>query len=281
MKVPHMSTERAGVSGPAAGATPGELIAYRIPSPFSMKLVAAPGSRDWVKSTQRQFAARCLPMHIANQAGWLILTGHSFRAQWLGGAAPEQVVVEQDSQEPCPAKAHFGEGILTVICPFLFRTPSGVSLLFRGPSNRPKDGIAALEAIVETDWAVAAASINWRFTRPGIWVEFEQDEPIAMVVPQRLDLLEDMKPRVAELADDPDAERGFRAWNDGCRRFNARLRQRDPEAERIGWLKYYARGTAPHMAPDDQSKAEGHRGNLQLREFTPDSGPADNISPRD
>lgn len=244
-----------------------ELIAYRIPSPFAMKLVAAPGVREWAKSTQKQFAARCLPMHIANQGGWLILNDQTLRAKWLGGAAADEVIVEWSGQDTCAARAHFGEGILTFICPFLFRTSPGVSLLFRGPSNSPKDGIAALEAIVETDWAVAPASINWQFTRPNVWVKFEQNEPIAMIVPQRLDLLEDIRPRIAELAEDPETEQGFYAWNENCMKFNERLKKRDPEAEKIGWLKYYARGTAPHMTHAKESPAEKHRGNLFLSEF--------------
>ena len=31
---------------------------------------------------------------------------------------------------------------------------------------------------LETDWAVATASVNWKFTRAETWVEFERDEPI-------------------------------------------------------------------------------------------------------
>jgi hypothetical protein len=40
--------------------------------------------------------------------------------------------------------------------------------------------------LVETDWAVAAVSMNWQFTRPDTWVTFDRDEPICMIVPQSL-----------------------------------------------------------------------------------------------
>ena len=66
----------------------------------------------------------------------------------------------------------------------------------RGPANDPKDAIAPLEGLVETDWAVATAAMSWRFTRPNTWIDFAQDEPICMGVPQRIDPLEETHPRI-------------------------------------------------------------------------------------
>ena len=36
--------------------------------------------------------------------------------------------------------------------------------MVRGPTNSPKDGIAALDGIIETDWAHSTFTMNWRFT---------------------------------------------------------------------------------------------------------------------
>jgi Family of unknown function (DUF6065) len=43
----------------------------------------------------------------------------------------------------------------------VFRTPPGCNLYVRGPANSPKDGIAALEGIIETDWSEATFTMNW------------------------------------------------------------------------------------------------------------------------
>ncbi len=81
------------------------------------------------------------------------------------------------------AVSHFGHGILTWRLPFLFRTPVDTDLLMRGPANSPKDGIAPLEGMIETDWSPATATMNWQITRPDHVVRFVADEPIAMIVP--------------------------------------------------------------------------------------------------
>ena len=163
-----------------------------------MRLAAAPQHRDWLNRTRSGFANRCLPMRIANQAGWVVLNDRPLRARWSGGADPSAVLVEPTGAPPHAATSHFGEGILTFLIPFLFRTAPGTSLLFRGPANMPKDAIAALEAVVETDWSVAAVSMNWKFTRADVWVEFARDEPICMVVPQDLGSLGEPGPENPE-----------------------------------------------------------------------------------
>ena len=45
------------------------LIAYRV-SALSMRLVPAPRARDWMQATRDHVANRCLPLLVANQAGW-------------------------------------------------------------------------------------------------------------------------------------------------------------------------------------------------------------------
>ena len=90
--------------------------------------------------------------------------------------------------------SHFGDGILTWHLPMLFRTPAGYNLLVRGPANYPRDGVCALEGIVETDWASASFSMSWKLTRKLMPVRFEVDEPICMIVPQRRAELEEFAP---------------------------------------------------------------------------------------
>jgi hypothetical protein len=242
------------------------LIAYRLRRDWDMKLAPAPSGRDWMNETNQGFANRCLPMRIASQAGWVILNDRAVRAKWDGGAGPGAVLIEHTGNPPHPAISHFGHGILTFLIPFLFRTSSGIALLIRGPANAPKDGIAALEGVVETDWAVAGSTVNWKFTRADVWAEFAIGEPICMVVPHRPDLLEAIQPRIVNIEQNPETHRQYKMWNESCRRFSERLRERDQEAIRLGWQRYYFKGNAPHNASDDPP-AEGHRSRLNLREF--------------
>jgi hypothetical protein len=206
-------------------------------------------------------------MRIADQAGWVILNDRPIRAKWLGDAGPNAVLIEHTGAEPYAAVSHFGEGILTFFIPFLFRTPPRIALLFRGPANMPKDAIAPLEAIVETDWAIAPSSMNWKFTRANTWVEFARHEPICMIVPQCLDLLESAKPRILNIKENPELHQNFEVWCENCRDFNDRLRNREPEAVRLGWQRFYFRGTAPHAESDLIADASHHRTRLNLPEF--------------
>src|SRR4051794_3424543 len=98
--------------------------------------------RGWMDATDERFANRCLPLLMANQAGWHISLEHSVSASWNGGPRPTDVAVESES--PVAPVGHFGHGILTWHASFLFRSDPGWNLLVRGPANLPRDGIAAL-----------------------------------------------------------------------------------------------------------------------------------------
>jgi len=69
-------------------------------------------------------ANRCLPLLIANQAGWAILNPVGFWACWNGGRGLGGVGITPDGPSVC-ATSHFGEGIVTWSVHFLFRTLPG------------------------------------------------------------------------------------------------------------------------------------------------------------
>jgi hypothetical protein len=167
-----------------------ELTAYSLELQPAMRLVPAPSGRTWMTETPNRFAYRCLPLLIANQAGWLLLNRHAVRATWNGSDALDGVAVEPLGERLPTVRSHFGSGILTWNLPFLFRTSPGYNLLVRGPANWPKDGACPLEGLVETDWSPATFTMNWKLTRPHFPVVFEEDEPICMIVPQRRGELE-------------------------------------------------------------------------------------------
>jgi hypothetical protein len=238
-----------------------EIIAYRVGNP--MPLVTALTARDWMSQTDARFAYRCLPLLLANQAGWFILNTHRLQATWSGGADQASLRIDYLSGEPpYPAMSHFGSGILTWHIPYLFRTPPDVNLLARGPANWPKDGIYPLEGLVETDWTEATFTMNWKLTRPDLTVTFEVDEPICMIVPQGRGTLERYAPLIRDLASDLDLEAGYYQWSASRSRFLSNLPTPGTEANRQLWQKNYFRGKSLDGQPAPQ-----HQTKLHLREF--------------
>jgi hypothetical protein len=234
------------------------LIAYRV-SHEPYRLVPADRTRQWMEETSLRFAYRCLPLSIANQSGWFILNPQRFRVAWNGDDGTDAILFDFFGEPPVASPAsHFGYGILTWNLPFLFRTPPGWNLLARGPSNWPKDGIAPLEGVVETDWAVATFTMNWKFTSPDRWVTFDEGEPICMIVPQRRGDLEAFAPRIQPIAANPDLRHEFDTWREGRGAFNAGLRFGDEEARREGWQRHYIRGITPLGTRAPQHQTQRH-----------------------
>jgi hypothetical protein len=236
------------------------LTAFRIPDHYSsfLKIVPAPVDRHWMDFTTRGWANRCLPLRVANQAGWHILNNFDFEAEWGGKDELASVRISFKSGNSSQfVKSSFGFGILTWYLPYVFRTPPGYNLLVRGPANYFKDGIAPLDGLVETDWAVAPFSVNWRFTRPFHKVKFERDEPICAIVPERRGELESFAPEVRNLDGELLAE--FRQWLESRQRLVL-------EKERHGYGRQYE----PHYTRGETvtgNKAPEHQTKLALAEF--------------
>jgi len=234
-----------------------QIIAYEVDQQNKLPIVVASRERPWMQQTPQRFANRCLPMLIANQSGWHILNIGKIAVTWDGGAGTENLRVEHIGGKASPfVGSHFGSGILTWNIPYLFRTPPGFNLLVRGPANSPKDGVRALEGIVETDWADATFTMNWQMTRPHLTVTFEVDEPIALIVPQRRGELESFRPETRPISDDPVLRRAHDRWRTSRIAHNTGLKESNSEARHQGWQKHYFRGTSPAntQAREHQSK---------------------------
>ena len=230
---------------------------------------AAEPKRDWMDATPSQYAYRCLPLSIANAHGWEILCGRSFMAYWTGGARIEDVKIGyvKGSEAPQDAIAgpasHFGSATLTFHIPMLFQTPPGWNLMITGPINRPKDAIAPLTGIVETDWSPYTFTMNWIFTRKDTKVMFEEGEPIAHIFPLQRGAIQSFRPEIRELSSDPDLEHQYTEWGKDRGNFNQALRDREPEAAAQKWQKSYFQGNKPDGAPG----AKDHQTKLRLRDF--------------
>lgn len=237
------------------------LIAYVVAPPAGMDLVPAPASRRWMDATRDRFSNRCLPLRIANQAGWFITNDETVRAVWSGGDDPHDVRLSfDDDARPHRAASHFGHGIVTWRLPYLFRTPQGYDLLVRGPANWPKEGVSALEGMVETDWAVASFTMNWQMTSVDTPVCFPAGEPIAMVVPQRRGELEEFEPSIVDVTADPELASEYRSWFAGRERFLQELKVPGSAASAARWQRHYLLGRTPAGSP-----APEHRRRLNLR----------------
>ena len=221
----------------------------------------APQTRSWMDGVTDNHAYRCLPLVIANSFGWDIVAPFGFSAHWNGDAHPSTLVLRGDGQPP-PANrvaSHFGYGIITFQLSYLFRTEPGWDLIATGPFNRPKDGIAALTGVIETDWLPFPFTMNWQMTRPGT-VRFERDEPICTIFPVARNALPSVEPEIVSLDEDPHMKAQVVAW--GQRRADLmRELYVSPRALKDAWLRNYFVGKMP-----DGSEIPDHQTKLKLAE---------------
>jgi hypothetical protein len=234
------------------------LTAYRLPNRPSLKLIPASADRTWMELTRGGWANRCLPLRMANQSGWLILNDADFEVTWDGKPGVSGVHFKPlKGALSYFAKSMFGYGIITWEIPFLFRTSPGYNLLARGPSNEFKDGVQAMDGLVETDWSEASFTMNWKITRPFKKTRFDKDEPICMIMPQRRGEMESIKPEIRNLESAPEMLEGFNAWRES--RLKLVERKTDPRAASLReWEGHYMRGTTVTgtPAPEHQTKRE-------------------------
>ncbi|HEY1520796.1 MAG TPA: DUF6065 family protein [Solirubrobacteraceae bacterium] len=237
------------------------LEAYELRPEPPMQLVPAPAERAWL-SDRSHPARRCLPLMMANQAGWFVLSAHRVEVSWNGGPRPSEVVVDcLEGKAPCAASGHFGHGILTWTIPYLFRTSPGTNLLARGPANWPRDGVSYLEGLVETDWSIASFTVNWQLTRPGHTVVVEIGDPIAMLVPQPRHYLEAARTVASSFEAQSELHTAHRRWYVRRALFN-RLIALPGRGIKSKWQRHYFHGTTPDGQP-----APEHQTKLRLREF--------------
>jgi hypothetical protein len=273
------------------------LIAYQISyaGPQDMPLAAAPPDRVWMDQTDG-FAYHCLPLTMANQAGWLVPSPAGFSVWWDGGNARANVhlrfdpppgpraldpfvpvVISAAAPVTAPAEhkdaritSHFGHGTITFALPYLFRTPRGINLWVKGPTNSIKDGIQPLEGIVETDWLPFTFTMNWRLTRRNHLVHFDRGEPMCMIIPVPRGLAESLVPVYLPLDSNKELSHDFDAWDESRRAHNADLAARRPEAVKRSeavkraWQRDYVKGLTPSGV-----RVEEHQTKINLREFVP------------
>ena len=165
--------------------------------------------------------------------------------------------------EPHEAIAsHFGSGVLTFTPGYLFRTSKDHNLWARGCPNLPKDGVAPLDGIIETDWAPFSFTMNWKVTRRKHWIQFDEGEPICRIVPIPRHYVENVRPRVRDLSDDKRLANEYVAWRDSRAQFIDDLGAGVKEAVDEGWQRTYIRGQDMKGV-----RRKDHQTKLRLRDF--------------
>ncbi len=245
------------------------LVAHHCAGRPRLEIVPAGRWREWMDQTEHRWANRCLPLLMANMSGWWILNRHAFTATWHGGDGQGAISIEYDEDVPASerlANSDFGYGILTFGIPYIISTDAGWDLLARGPANLPRDGIAPLEGLIESDWSPATFTMNWKFTRVGASTRFEAGDPFCMLVPQRRTDLERVVPRSRQLEENPELLAAHSQW--GRRRhelavlkFVSQFGQVEG-VTRDAWQKDYFKGQTM-----DGDEAPDHRTKRRLRPF--------------
>ncbi|MCK0208090.1 DUF6065 family protein [Starkeya koreensis] len=108
-----------------------KLVAYAIGD--GVEIVTVSPERAWMDGARDRSPYSCLPLAIADTHGWELRNPVNFSAMWGGGAGIDDIVVMPDGEGI--ARSHFGEGVLTFLVPFVFRTPPEMDLIFQGRST--------------------------------------------------------------------------------------------------------------------------------------------------
>lgn len=239
------------------------LTAYVV-SDEPLELVKGDQRRDWMDALPERFAYRCLPLLIANQAGWDLLCPTGFSVRWNGKADLDAIKFKWDDEPVASVASHFGSGVLTFSPGYLFRTPKDHNLWVKGCPNIPKDGIVPLEGIIETDWAPFTFTMNWKITRRKRWIRFEEGEPIARIFPYPRHYLESYAPRMQPIHADNRIRNQFLEWREARAEFIRDLAALEEEAVERGWQRDYVRGQNVKGV-----RMKDHQTKLALKDFVP------------
>lgn len=207
-------------------------------------IAPASAQRNWMDATSSRVAYRCLPLSMANSSGWEMRLPADVTVSWNGKPDRKAITVKgYDPHWPVRAyvQSHFGEGVLTFITGYLFRTSPGIAVWTSGPPNEPKDGIAPLTGLVETDWLPFPFTMNWRFTRPGE-VTFKKGEVFCFVTWIDHARLGTVNPRIGDITLNPGLQAEYNAWTQSRADFIKGIEDGDAATLKEAWQRHYMQG---------------------------------------
>lgn len=219
-----------------------DIVIYRThPGQKLFEIVPLQLQRDWMDQTRGKDAYKCLPLNIANQYGWAVVSPADFSVSWFGGN--DEASVEVFSQDKNFVDqmviSHFGEGTFTIQLDFIIKTPENYSTYIRGIPNKLYNVLKPLDAIVETDWLPYPFTYNFKFIEEGV-VDFKKGEPLMCFFPIERNSVENFKINELPISDNPEME------ND----YNILTKHRFDTARSAGdkdiFQRFYSRMEAPH-----------------------------------
>lgn len=223
-------------------------------------LVPASLGRPWMEETVERFAYRCLPLSMANQAGWAITCPLDFEALWDGQAITFQA---DDPAEAARWASFVGErydrGVVSFRIPYTFRTDPGYGLIVRGPTNQAVPGAHPLDLFLDTGEAEAGFAMDWKLVTAGKPVRFRKGAPLCQILPYPIELLEALAPRVLPLPSNEALYASFKRWSASRTEF-----LKDPTRTNADWQKDYFQGKT--VAGE---RVHGHKTRLHLEGFEP------------
>lgn len=169
--------------------------------------------RDWMHTSTQKFAYKCLPLGIANQYGWQVLSPTDFSVSWFGGKKVSDVSIDvKDPEFERYFNSHFGESTLTINLDFIIRTPQNYSIYIRGIPNKTYGIIRPLDAIVETDWLPFTFTYNFLFMEPGT-VSFKKGEPLFCFFPIERATVENFEIVNKNMEDTPEVLKDYQEFS--------------------------------------------------------------------
>ena len=165
---------------------PNNTIAFFSPEeeiPATSLIEKPQAKRDWFN----KWFYNCLPLTIGNQYGFVLTCKQSFNVVWNGGSAREDTHItfigDPNTDNGYEVKSHFGSGILTIMVPFVLRTPPGVNLMTINPPNYATYNVTHMTGVVESDNLRMPFTFNLKIQKPNIITHFAAGEPLAAFIP--------------------------------------------------------------------------------------------------
>jgi len=233
-----------------------KITAYEVGITHAMR--PASPTREWMNEAIVRNPYRCLPLSIANQWGWEILSMAAYDITWNGGNQISDIIIKHISgpSEYLP-QAHFGEGTITWHTGYVFKTEYPYGMFVSGAPNNPKPNIIPLSGVVETYWLPFTFTMNWRFTQPGT-VRFSEDDVICQIFPVDLEMFNNVQCELKPLSSDPEFMNDYKEWSTRRSEFLSNPARGD------AWQKNYMRGTHPH---DGEVKESNHNTKIKVPSF--------------
>jgi hypothetical protein len=216
-----------------------EITVYRIRESETFSIVPLNVKRKWMDKSYKKYAYKCLPLNIANQYGFAVISPADFTVDWWGGQERGNVDVHVKSENDEIKNSfhtYFGEGTFTLHVDFVIKTPEGFSTYIRGVPNESRKGIKPLDAIVETDWLPFTFTYNFLITEPGSY-EFKKGEPLFVFFPIERNTVENFAIKTKSINDSDEFLTAFRHYQDA--------RNEQLHSEKMFFQNFYRDGKPP------------------------------------